>query len=93
MKDLSFEVVINYMEEDFTITMDESNYLESDILEQLKEAKKERFEEQSGEDSLIYDENMAEDFDVSNWGDCPTWLQDFEDLKEFFENYDDSYDI
>lgn len=93
MKDLSFEVVINYMEEDFTISIDENNYLESDILEQLKEAKKERFEEQSGEDSLIDDENLSEDFDVSNWGDCPTWLQDFEDLKEFFENYDDSYDI
>lgn len=93
MANLNFDVTICYMDEDFTINIDDSNYLESDILEQLKEAKKERFEEQIGEDSLIDDENMAEDFEVTDWTDCPNWLQDFEALKDFFENYDDSYDI
>jgi len=89
----TFEITVNFMNEDFTIELNDSTCSESDVLEMVQEMKKERFEEQSGEelDELGLNEDLEESFDVSNWGDVPQWAQDFDVLEELMPIYANSH--
>ena len=86
----TFEVNITYMNEDFIIELNSSLCTSSDILENLQEMKKERFEQESGEDS---EPNFEDDFEI-NWLEVPTWLQDLAILEELLPILDStSYDL
>jgi hypothetical protein len=80
----TFEITVNFMDEDFTIELNDSTCSESDVLELVQEMKKERFENESGED---FETDLEEDFDVSNWGDVPQWAQDFDVLEELMPEF------
>jgi antirestriction protein len=82
-----FEVVINYMNEDFTICLDSSICTDSEILEALQELKKESFEEQSGED---FEGDFEETFEITDWLEIPEFLQDLETFSEFIEVFESS---
>jgi antirestriction protein len=83
-----FEVVINYMNEDFTICLDSSICTDSDILEALQELKKESFEQQSGED---FEGDFEETFEITDWLEIPKFLQDLETFAEFIEVFEGSF--
>ena len=83
-----FEVVINYMSEDFTICLDSSLCTESDILEALQELKKESFEQESGED---FEGDFEETFEITDWLEIPKFLQDLETFTEFIEVFEGSF--
>jgi antirestriction protein len=83
----NFDVVINYMNEDFNICLDSSLCTESDILEALQELKKESFEEQSGED---FEGDFEETFEITDWLEIPEFLQDLETFAEFIEVFEGS---
>ena len=86
----TFEVNITYMNEDFIIELNSSLCTSSDILENLQEMKKERFEQESGED---FEADFEDDFMI-NWLEVPNWLQDLELLEELLPILDStSYDL
>ena len=85
----NFEVVINYMSEDFTICLDSSICTESDILEALQELKKESFEAEGIETDEKSEFN--ETFEIIDWLEIPKFLQDLETFAEFIEVFEGSF--
>lgn len=85
----TFDITASYMGEDFTILLDSSTCTEESVLEQLKDAKKERFEQESGED--MEDADLEETFEVSDWQEVPTWAQDWDILEELMPEYENSH--
>jgi antirestriction protein len=79
------------MSEDFTITIDGLTCSHSDVLEQLQDLKKERYEEQSGGD---FEGELEDDFTVTDWEDVPEWAQYFDVLEELIPALENSsYEI
>jgi len=91
MNTTTFEITCSYMNEDFTLTLDSSTCTESDVLEQLKEEKTTRFEDESGED---LNTDLEDEFEVTDWADVPEWAQDWEILEELLPVlHNSSYDL
>ncbi len=84
----TFDIICKYMDEEFEDTIDSNLCSESDVLEDLKGRKKERYEEESGEDM---NSEPSEEFEVSDWGDTPEWCQDWDILEELMPEWDKSY--
>lgn len=93
---LEFEATFNFMNEEFNLTLCEGLSTNDEVLTALQEAKKERFEQDSGED---FNTEPETEFTCES-SDLPEWLllnndQDinFELLTQLFENYEDYYSL
>lgn len=77
----TFEIICTYMGEEIEITLDSLTCTESDVLEQLQ-------------DNIETEDEKAETFEVSDWGDVPEWAQDWDVLEELMPAYaNSSYDL
>lgn len=95
MNNFNFDVVFNYMEEEFTLNLTSGLSTEDEILEELKRLKIERFEEQSGEGADLGTEaNLTDSFEIVSH-EIPDFLTgkdgnlDLDKLTEFFEDAPD----
>jgi len=97
MSNLTFEITVNYLNEDFSVTLENGLSTKKEILEYLKDTKKERFEIESGED-FEADLSNENEFEVTEDSEIPEWLKingnvNYDLLTDLLENYSYDYDI